>query len=158
MCGPRSAKGTSPFPNAPATVSGSDLLRASGPLAFLRTETPALSRKTIIPDTPMLDADGQLVFRRAGAVMTPRTATVEANHILKAYVDGSTAAARRIETYGKLERERLAASIRIAPGFVCPFEGRAILFSPSLKHYDRPSPDRRKRSNNHAPAGFEPSE
>lgn len=106
----------------------------------------------------MTDADGQLVFRRAQQAQTPRTPTIEASHIERAYVYGDPSSSRRIEVYGQLEAERLAASIRIAPGFVCPFEGRAILYAPQLKHYNTVPADRRKRSDFHPPAGFEPEE
>jgi len=98
-----------------------------------------------LPDTLIRTAEDVLVFHHEQQPMVPRSATIESGHIIRAYVDGWRLAQLRIEEYGRTEREKFA-------DLIVPFkpdtwgEGRALFYWPQLSHYDRPQPDRRKRS------------
>ena len=50
-------------------------------------------------------------YRPALALKTPRVATIEWQHIRRAYVDGVKEAAERIEEYGRMNKEMIASLI-----------------------------------------------
>lgn len=54
-------------------------------------------------------------YRYALALKTPRVATIEEEHIIRAYVDGNKEAQMRIEEYRNLERARLDDLIVLVP-------------------------------------------
>ncbi|MBI3669404.1 MAG: hypothetical protein HY237_06470, partial [Acidobacteria bacterium] len=64
------------------------------------------ARKQRAPDIPVVTAEGALEYHVQQQPMVSRGATVEAAHIVRAYVYGNLAAQKRIELYGKLEREK----------------------------------------------------
>ena len=102
-------------------------------------------------DEPFLTAEGGLEYRPEQQPKVPRSATLEAPHIIQAYLDGDPNAQKRIEEYGRLEREKWDALM--APFRTDYSEGRAVLYAPMLTYYDNGAPDRRKRTDKHKRAG-----
>ena len=67
---------------------------------------------------------GHEVFRSAMAKQTPRVATIEYAHILRAYVNEYPEDQERIEVYGEMNKEFLESLI--VPFIPDPWEGRAV--------------------------------
>jgi len=87
--------------------------------------------------------------------MTSRTKTIEGADFIR-LADGDPSTHRRVEVYRQLDIAWLRSLI--VPFRPDPWEGRALLYAPQLKHYSNTRADRRYRSDRHAPAGFEISE
>jgi len=102
-----------------------------------------LSRKTPREaDQPFISAEGLLEYRSALHVMTPRCPTIEAAHILRAYVDDIRSERERIEEYGLLTLltriDLLAPFKEGPPGPVLTLWNAGSL---SSRGRDRASPD-----------------
>jgi hypothetical protein len=77
---------------------------------------------------------GQEVFQSAMAKQTPRVATIELAHIIRAYVNGYPEEQERINIYGKMNAEFLNSLI--VPFIPDPNEGRCLFsFGPDERSF-----------------------